>query len=233
MKKRNQAKNPGSPPNIPIPGTKPVVSSSEHNPAQPAPPTIRADGRLRWGELTPLERKVVETVCDRDSHGLRIEALAEKAGLSPTQIRKALRSSYVHEAIREVTMRRLGWAIPAILQAAIDTAMLVGKDGYFDRRMLLEMAGLSDSRNPGAAFRDVIEPKVEDAEQGGPVLSIADEMARVHALKATIVKEATKTTLTFEAADDDAALPKMVTDASFTLVAPEDDDTPDVAFAGG
>lgn len=98
---------------------------------------------LRIGKLTQTERRVLYVMAD--PRNWRVESakdLSALAGVTIKQFRRVRASPGFQEALNEITLRRCGDKMARIMEACVQTAMIVGKEGYNDRRMLMELFGL-------------------------------------------------------------------------------------------
>lgn len=98
---------------------------------------------LRIGKLTQTERRVLYVMAD--PRNWRVESakdLSALAGVNIKQFRRVRASPGFQEALNEITLRRCGDKMARIMEACVATALIVGKEGYNDRRMLLELFGV-------------------------------------------------------------------------------------------
>ena len=92
--------------------------------------------------LTDDERRVVKVMTDPE-HALKPHReQAELLGLSGVQLSRIKNSDRVQQALNTMMMRHMGEKLNLVMQSCVASAMIVGKEGHPDRKMLFAMAGL-------------------------------------------------------------------------------------------
>lgn len=120
-------------------------------------PPLAARIEVEEGQIDAIEglrlsdgmRRVLLACLDHRTAGLSNEALGEKTQLSATQVGRIRRDPLLMQALEAIARDSLARFVPALLAAAIDTGTRAGRDGYWDRRMLLDAAGITTKLKAG------------------------------------------------------------------------------------
>ena len=120
----------------------------------------QGEGRaLAVETLSEVGRKVVQGLTDPRCFGQSVDWRAKFVGVSRAQFYRLRDNQDVLEAVRQATDNNVQHHLPAVLNAAIKSAMIPGKDGFADRKMLLEIGGLYSRYNPRKAEEDPDQKK--------------------------------------------------------------------------
>lgn len=144
--------------------------------------TDRSDGPLEDvasdPKLSPAAKRVLLALFDPAHFGASYPELAEATGCSERQIANIMTQRVFADAVKAIFNRQLSRSAGAILDAAVKSALIPGRDGYQDRKMLLEMAGLYT----GPVRRHVHEGKIGVEHQVGSrltrALSLREQVVR-------------------------------------------------------
>jgi hypothetical protein len=87
--------------------------------------------------------KLVLAVCINPEHFKSTDTQKIAAtGISRSRYYAIIADPWFHKQIQSATMNFIGLRIAPIVEAAVSTAMVKGKDGHQDRKMLLQMSGM-------------------------------------------------------------------------------------------
>lgn len=95
-----------------------------------------------YAALTPREYDVVMQSIDPQNASLTDDELASKLHLTPAQLVNIRRRPRVARAIAAGLASAVRLYVPQILKASLEVATKAGKDGFADRKLLLQIAGL-------------------------------------------------------------------------------------------
>lgn len=92
--------------------------------------------------LTVGEQRAIEVLANTTNAGKPVADLARLAGVSAQTFRAMRGRDSFQRAFHDLLLRRLNGYLPILLEQAVESAKLLGRDGHNDRRMLFAMAGL-------------------------------------------------------------------------------------------
>lgn len=98
-------------------------------------------------ELTTREAAVLEVCCDPAFYTATQADKAKKAGISEGTWRKIVRDPWFANVVATRVLTVLTEHLPDLMQKAIESARVEGRDGHHDRRMLFTMAGMAGSKS--------------------------------------------------------------------------------------
>lgn len=144
--------------------------------------TDRSDGQLEpvagSPKLSPGAKRLLRALCDPATFGASLEELADAAGLSFQQVNNILDQRVFVEAVGSLVRKQLSRSTYQRMQAAVQSALIPGRDGFQDRKMLFEMEGL----HTGPVRRHVHEGKIGVEHQVGSrltrALSLREQVVR-------------------------------------------------------
>jgi hypothetical protein len=140
------------------------------------------DGRRNTGPGARLASiaQLAESVLDPQHAGWSLRACGEAVGMNAGTVSHVSRDARFLPWLREARARTLTPRVDEVVQAAIESAMLPGRDGHPDRRLVLELAGAVDV--PGRAALAQAAPQVTVVYVGdwrapgvSPGMSVPDE----------------------------------------------------------
>jgi hypothetical protein len=113
--------------------------------ARPRPDLVAA-GTGNWHEaeqrsLTRKERAVLAIICDPSMADATNRERYAKAGLSERRYYEILADPWFNEQHRRMIQSVVKERVGRLIEAGYQTAATPGRDGFQDRRMLLEMTG--------------------------------------------------------------------------------------------
>lgn len=154
------------------------VHSPPHNSAAPDPAKTKAD---QWVEaatanddgdlerdLTPNERKALSALLAAGAGGKKasMAQVAKQIGMSDANFRRLRARPRFQRALGAVLTAQAKAYAPQIVQATIDSAMMLGRDGHQDRKLLLQLAGvLDDKGRPDGATADALKGMTSIADR--------------------------------------------------------------------
>lgn len=97
-------------------------------------------------KLAGVMRRMLLAMLDPETATLNNRALARHLKVSETFVGRIRRSPEWAAAIKEIAQQALAQHVPSLLAAALASAQIPGKDGYWDRQMLLNAAGIVEGR---------------------------------------------------------------------------------------
>jgi hypothetical protein len=91
--------------------------------------------------LTRAERRILESICDVSQRDLQVDERCKRIGVSRTRYFQIMSDAWFRSQHREYIRRSVQERVSALVGASYDTAVTPGRDGFNDRRMLLEVTG--------------------------------------------------------------------------------------------
>lgn len=125
--------------------------------------------------LTFQERKVLDCICNNRDGRPTVRYIASYTGLTEKEVERTLNSRVMWREYKEILYRTFGAAIGAVMDVAIQSAMIPGREGFSDRQMLLRMAGVY---SPKGTTIDISGGEAETVDTSGKVVNaVADRLA--------------------------------------------------------
>lgn len=109
-------------------------------------------------KLKPKEWAVVWLLVDPETMGLSVKAQAERLSLTRQGLWEIKNRPHVQTVLQRLCLAHAASAADLMLEKAIESGKLPGKDGHYDRRLVLEMAG-AYSRTSTTKHEGAIEHK--------------------------------------------------------------------------
>jgi hypothetical protein len=91
--------------------------------------------------LSRAERRVLESICDPNHRNITVSERCKAIGIGESRYFEVVRDPWFRAQHREAVRRAVDERIASLVNASADTAAVVGRDGFNDRRMLLELTG--------------------------------------------------------------------------------------------
>lgn len=104
---------------------------------------------------------VIAFMIDPANAGKKQYEMAKELGINKNTISRYLQNPAIRERLATIRKTLLHDHMGNILQASIDTASTAGKEGFQDRRLLLEMAGDIGAKNNAGEQQKPTAIKVE------------------------------------------------------------------------
>lgn len=130
-----------------------------------------------------MERKALLVCADPQYFGKSHVDMAAAAGLTGRQLTRCKRNPAFSRAVMELTFRRCGEALPAIVAATVKSALIPGRDGFPDRQLLLKMFGISGG-TPPSWLRDLLGAGEKKADGGTAANRLSRALTRRPELEA-------------------------------------------------
>lgn len=151
--------------------TQETDSSSVHLPSQPAAAPEPAEPEE---ELTAQERKALAALTNPSNRGSSFAAIAKDIGISESNFRRLRARPRFQKAIAGAVISQAKAAAPGVLNACIETAKMPGKEGFQDRKLLFQLAGILDDKGrPDGATADALKGMTSIADRLSQALSRA------------------------------------------------------------
>lgn len=113
------------------------------NAAMPAPAPVSQ-------KLSDSQQRVVDVLIDPRYFKASVADQAKAAGLSRPQFYRVRKEEAVLAAVRDAMGERIILRLPRVIDAMLKSAMIPGKEGAGDRKLLVEMTGLYSRYGPRA-----------------------------------------------------------------------------------
>lgn len=186
---------------------------ADDNEAAPGPVNARIEAAAGTrAKLSQQQRAVLEVLINPAFFGKPNRVIGEACGIDGERVRRIKGERAFRDALQEALRAAIQPMLPAILDATFRSAQILGREGYGDRVLLLEMGDLYKRRR--------------QVEQTGTVQhehSVASRLTKASALRERQLKQLGVT------ADDDSQAPDDDDDASGPVIEGEwhSDDTDD------
>jgi hypothetical protein len=90
-------------------------------------------------DLTPAERRILAVLCDPKMYDRTETDRIAAAGVSRSRYYELLRDPSLHAIQREILSQTIASNVAAVVDKSITQAVTTGRDGFQDRKLLLEM----------------------------------------------------------------------------------------------
>lgn len=98
-------------------------------------------GDKEW-VFTAKQAKVLEVMTDPANYHLTMTEKAEMAGITRAGLYYSIGTRELTEAMKDHAMANVAYELPGLMNAAIQTAKVIGSAGHQDRKMLLSTMGI-------------------------------------------------------------------------------------------
>lgn len=131
--------------------------------------------------LTDQEKRALEALVDPDNWGRPMSEIADRLGMQRTDFARLRRRNRFQDALRGALRQRALARAPQIVDAVAKSALVLGRDGHQDRKLLLQLAGILDDRGRTANLADANASKALDLAK-----TLADAQSRAERHRAEV-----------------------------------------------
>ena len=119
-----------------------------------SPEDVDSEGHLasdlERDPLSPRDREILGALANPANEDVPMKDIAARFGITPRQLTRIRSKDVFIAEFQGALMRRVQRHIPAVISAMVETAKLEGREGFQDRKLLLQLAGLGVSSRPGS-----------------------------------------------------------------------------------
>ncbi len=149
-----------------------------------APPSTAFDlpeaSDLESDPLSPTERKALLLLAKIPEPGeelLPLKEIARRCGITDRHLARIRGKAQFMREFQALMLKRVAHMLPAILAASFETAREVGKEGFQDRKLLLQLGGLGGLMGTGRQGGGFSAEDVGKAAAGA-AMAIGDRLER-------------------------------------------------------
>lgn len=92
-------------------------------------------------QFTRCEKRIFEVLTNPEYYNWTTTCKIEKTGVSRAQFYIIMGDEWFRKQVKNFFLQQVATDIGPVIDSALQTSKIVGKDGHADRKMLLEMAG--------------------------------------------------------------------------------------------